>query len=85
MFTSLFTSVNMIFVASVIFCLSPNSRITRKGSLQRLTSHYCDSIRENRLAAYKKDLEEQKVAFAKEKEALIRWIEKEEIELGNRK
>lgn len=64
---------------------NPNSRITRKGSLQRLTSHYCNSIRENRLAAYKKDLEEQKVAFAKEKEVLIRWIEKEEIELGLRK
>jgi hypothetical protein len=75
----------MISVAGAIFFLSPNSRITRKGSLQRLTSHYCNSIRENRLAAYKKDLEEQKVAFAKEKEVLIRWIEKEEIELGLRK
>jgi len=61
---------------------NPITQVTRKGSVQKLTTIYCDNIRMGRLEAYKKELIEQKLEFIKEKEEKEAWIEKEEKELS---
>ena len=66
---------------SVIFVRSGIERVTRKGALRKLTTYYCDTLRKERLEAYKEQLAKEKEAFIKEKEELIKWIEQEEKEL----
>jgi len=61
---------------------NPITQVTRKGSVQKLTTIYCDNTRMGRLEAYKKELTEQKLEFIKEKEEKEAWIEKEEKELS---
>lgn len=48
----------------------------------RLTTIYCDKIRNERLEAYRKDLQAQKEEFLKEKAETEKWIEEEERKLG---
>lgn len=50
----------------------------------KLTTIYCERMRNERLEAYKKELEKEKVKFAKEKAELEKWIEEEEKQLGLR-
>ena len=50
--------------------------------MEKLTTIYCDNIRNDRLEIYKKELAEQKVEFVKEKKETEAWIEKEEKELS---
>nr|SVE74296.1 EOG090X09BQ [Daphnia barbata] len=56
--------------------------VTRKGSIIKLTTIYCERIRNGRLEAYKKELDMEKVKFANEKAELEKWIEEEERQLG---
>nr|CAG4648054.1 EOG090X09BQ [Moina brachiata]SVE93118.1 EOG090X09BQ [Moina brachiata] len=63
---------------------NPIVPVTRKGSLMRLTTVYCDKIRNERLEAYKKELQAQKDNFLKEKAETEKWIEEEERKLGLR-
>ena len=56
--------------------------MTRKGSIEQLTTIHCDTVRQKRLEAYKEELERQKLEFAKEKEETLAWISREETELG---
>lgn len=59
--------------------------VTRKGSIMKLTTIYCERMRNERLEAYKEELEKEKIKFAKEKAELEKWIEDEEKQLGLRK
>jgi len=61
---------------------NPTIPVTRKDSLEKLTTIYCDNIRNDRLEIYKKELAEQKVEFVKEKKETEAWIEKEKKELS---
>nr|CAG4641848.1 EOG090X09BQ [Eurycercus lamellatus] len=56
-------------------------RVTRKGAMRKLTAYYCNKIRQERIDAYKLELEKEKESFVKEKEELLKWIEQEEKEL----
>jgi len=79
-FEWLLEKLDLVYHANV----QPIEKVTRKGSLQKLTTYYCNSIREKCLEAYRHELESQKEAFTKEKEELLRWIEQEEKDLGVR-
>nr|CAG4651134.1 EOG090X09BQ [Simocephalus serrulatus]SVE94353.1 EOG090X09BQ [Simocephalus serrulatus] len=70
----------------IVYHTQPNPivPVTRKGALTKLTTFYCDKIRNERLEAYKLELEKEKAVFAKEKAELGKWIEEEERELGLR-
>ncbi|EFX85676.1 hypothetical protein DAPPUDRAFT_300200 [Daphnia pulex] len=59
--------------------------VTRKGSIMKLTTIYCDRMRNKRLDDYRKELEKEKLKFAEEKAQLEKWIEEEEQQLGLRK
>lgn len=59
--------------------------VTRKGSIRKLTTIYCDRMRNKRLDDYRKELEKEKLKFAEEKAQLEKWIEEEEQQLGLRK
>nr|CAH0109576.1 unnamed protein product [Daphnia galeata] len=59
--------------------------VTRKGSIIKLTTIYCERMRNERLENYRKELEKEKVKFAAEKAELTKWIEEEEKQLGLRK
>nr|CAG4650302.1 EOG090X09BQ [Sida crystallina] len=77
-FEWLLEKLDLVFHAN----MNPVEVVTRKGALRKLTTYYCNSVREKRLEAYRKELEAQKAAFALEKTQLLEWIEKEEEELG---
>nr|CAG4648754.1 EOG090X09BQ [Polyphemus pediculus] len=61
---------------------NPIQRITRKTSLVKLTEVHCNNIRNERLEAYKKQLQEEKVKFEKEKQETLDWIKEEEIQIS---
>lgn len=61
---------------------NPILPITRKDSLRKLTTIYCNNIKRDRIDNYKKELEEQKLQFVEEKKQVESWIEKEEKELA---
>lgn len=55
--------------------------ITRKDSLRKLTDSHCDNIREERLSAYRKELEDQQIAFLERKLENLELIRREQQEL----
>lgn len=55
--------------------------ITRKDSLRKLTDSHCDNIREERLLAYRKELEDQQIAFLERKLENLELIRREQQEL----
>ncbi|GLH10778.1 28S ribosomal protein S15 [Gryllus bimaculatus] len=52
--------------------------ITRKESLQKLADKYCEDLKQERLKAYKDQLESQKIDFLTEKVKKLKWIIEEE-------
>lgn len=55
--------------------------ITRKDSLRKLTDSHCDNIRKERLLAYRKELEDQQIAFLERKLENLELIRREQQEL----
>lgn len=55
--------------------------ITRKDSLRKLTDSHCENIREERLKAYRKELEDQQIAFLERKAKNLELIRSEQVEL----
>lgn len=56
--------------------------VTRKISLRKLVREYGQTLRMERLQAYREQLEGQAEAFVKEKEETLQWIAKTEEEIG---
>lgn len=54
--------------------------ITRRESLTKLTNIHCDTIKEERLAVYRKYLESQQIQFLQKKLENLEFIRKEQIE-----
>lgn len=54
--------------------------ITRKDSLRKLTNIHCENIRNERLAAYRKILEDQQIDFLERKIKNLEFIRKEQQE-----
>lgn len=57
-------------------------RVERKKSLRRLTSQWCNKVKEEKLAKYRIQLDSEKEEFLKDKLDKLQWIRKEEIECG---
>lgn len=55
--------------------------ITRKDSLRKLTDQHCDGIKQERLEAYRKELEDQQISFLTRKVQNLELIRNEQIEL----
>lgn len=55
--------------------------ITRKDSLRKLTDTHCDDIKQTRLAAYRKELEDQQISFLERKVKNLELIRSEQVEL----
>ncbi|XP_012219283.1 small ribosomal subunit protein uS15m [Linepithema humile] len=58
------------------------TQITRKESFTRLTEKYCDKIVQDKLTAYKKELEDLQKDFYKEKAEKLAFIREEELACG---
>ncbi|XP_037035879.1 28S ribosomal protein S15, mitochondrial [Bradysia coprophila] len=56
--------------------------VTRRESLTKLTQIHCDNIRDERLAAYRQQLESQQVDFLQKKLENLEFIRKEQLELA---
>lgn len=54
--------------------------ITRKESLKKLCKIHCDEVRQERLDAYKKELESKQVGFLEDKIANLEFIRNEQIQ-----
>lgn len=54
--------------------------VTRRESLTKLTNIHCDNIRDERLAAYRKQLESQQIEFLQKKLQNLEFIRKEQME-----
>lgn len=54
--------------------------VTRRESLTKLTDIHCDDIKNERLAAYRKQLESQQIDFLEKKLSNLEFIRKEQIE-----
>lgn len=54
--------------------------ITRKESLRKLTDLHCENVKQERLDAYKKDLESQQLDFLANKIKNLEFIKKEQME-----
>nr|CAG4645650.1 EOG090X09BQ [Lynceus sp. MCZ IZ 141354] len=55
--------------------------LTKKQNTIKLTQKYCDDLQARKMTEYRNQLEEERKQFAKEKEAALKWIEKEEHDL----
>ncbi|XP_054738978.1 28S ribosomal protein S15, mitochondrial [Anastrepha obliqua] len=55
--------------------------ITRKESLQKLTDAHCEKIKDERLAEYRKLLDEQKIPFLEDTIKKMEFVRKEQIDL----
>lgn len=55
--------------------------IARKEGLRQLTKAYCDDVREQRLNAYRSELEDQKAPFLEQKLKNLEFIRNEQIAL----
>lgn len=51
-----------------------NSQVTRKKSLRKLTDIHCEKIRQERLDAYRAELDDQKIEFLEEKIKKLQFI-----------
>lgn len=56
--------------------------ITRRESLTKLTNIHCENVRNERLVAYRKQLESQQVDFLQRKLNNLEFIRKEQLELA---
>lgn len=56
--------------------------ITRRESLTKLTNIHCENVRNERLVAYRKQLESQQVDFLQRKLENLEFIRKEQLELA---
>lgn len=56
--------------------------ITRKESLQKLTDKYCEDLKNERLGAYRRELEAQQEDFLKDKIQKLQFIRKEQLDCG---
>jgi len=56
--------------------------VERKKSLRRLTSQWCDQVKTEKLAEYRKQLNNEKEQFLTHKLETLEWAKKEEIECG---
>ncbi|EDW08510.1 28S ribosomal protein S15, mitochondrial [Drosophila mojavensis] len=54
--------------------------ITRKESLQKLTDIYCEKIKDERLEAYHKELQEQQIPFLEDAIKKMKFIRQEQID-----
>lgn len=54
--------------------------ITRKESLQKLTDSYCENIKNERLEAYHKELQEQQIPFLEEAIKKMIFVRQEQID-----
>jgi len=57
-------------------------RVERKKSIERLTGIWCEELKEHRLKAYRKKLEEEQPKFLRTKAESLRYIMNEEKDLG---
>lgn len=57
-------------------------KVTRKGSMRKLTDLYCENVRCERLEAYKNVLQSEQPAFLEEKIKSLEFIRKEQQDLG---
>lgn len=55
--------------------------VTRRESLQKLTDAHCEQIKEDRLAEYRKVLNEQKIPFLEDAIKKMEFVRKEQIDL----
>lgn len=56
--------------------------VTKKGDLRRLTTEYCDRMKQDKMNAFHKKLEAEQVAFLEEKRCAEEWISAEGERLG---
>lgn len=56
--------------------------VTRKDSLRKLTKQYCDNLRNEKLEAYKKQLQEEQPKFLEEKIRTLEFIRDEQQRLN---
>lgn len=54
-------------------------QITRKESLQKLTTKYCEDLKEERLTEYRKSLESQQIPFLEDKLRNLQLINNEQL------
>lgn len=54
---------------------APYHRVTRKSSLTKLTDIHCENIRQERLNAYRGELESKQIDFLKEKIEKLQFIQ----------
>lgn len=57
-------------------------QITRKDGLRRLTTSYCDNIKNTRLNDYRKQLEAQQLPFLAEKLKNLEFMRNEQLDMG---
>lgn len=55
-------------------------QVTRKGSLRKLTDIHCENIRQQRLKAYRDELDSKKTEFLQEKIAKLQFIQNSQKE-----
>jgi len=78
-FEWLLEKLNLIYKPIV---QSTFERVERKKSIERLTDIWCEELREHRLKAYRRKLEEEQPKFLRTKAEKLRFIMNEERELG---
>jgi len=57
-------------------------RVERKKSIERLTGIWCEELKEHRLKAYRRKLEEEQPKFLRSKAESLKYIMNEEKDLG---
>ena len=60
----------------------PKELVARKASIEKLTDLWCSELRRHRLRAYKRKLQSEQPDFLMKKAEKLRFIMKEEQELG---
>ncbi|KAK0181249.1 hypothetical protein PV327_003548 [Microctonus hyperodae] len=78
-FEWLLEKLNLTFKPFVPF---DQVRIERKASMRKLTAKHCDKLKQDKLDAYKAQLESEKKSFYKEKFEQLQFIRNEEIACG---
>lgn len=56
--------------------------ITRKESLQKLTDIHCENLKQEKLAEYRKILEEQQIPFLEDAIKKMQFVRQEQLDLG---
>lgn len=78
-FEWLLERLNLTFKPFVPF---DEARIERKASLRKLTTKHCEKLKQDKLDAYRAQLEDEKKTFFKEKLEQLQFIRNEEIACG---